>query len=247
LVVRRQEEQVAVGVGEVEWLASSDPGSLCQILGYLQYHAGYRISARKWRRFALACVRRVAHVFKDWRTPGLVDAVDQFADGISGEQELYRLWMLAGDPPSLDGGSPDDCPPEQRAAACAGTALGFAATGRVESFEAKNAAGWAQEAAEDPQAEAQAQAALLRDLFGNPFRPVGIDLARPTPTVVSLSLAAYNERLLPSGYIDPARLAVLADAVEEAGCTDRAILDHTRGPGPHVRGCWVVDQLLNKA
>jgi len=42
------------------------------------------------------------------------------------------------------------------------------------------------------------------------------------------------------------RLPVLADALEEAGCTDAAILAHCRGPGPHVRGCWVVDLLLGK-
>jgi hypothetical protein len=42
------------------------------------------------------------------------------------------------------------------------------------------------------------------------------------------------------------RLPVLADALEEAGCTDADILSHLRGPGPHVRGCWVVDLLLGK-
>jgi hypothetical protein len=41
-------------------------------------------------------------------------------------------------------------------------------------------------------------------------------------------------------------LPVLADALEEAGCTDQTILDHLRGPGPHVRGCWAVDLLLGK-
>jgi hypothetical protein len=49
-------------------------------------------------------------------------------------------------------------------------------------------------------------------------------------------------------YADSAfdRLPVLADALEEAGCTISDILDHCRGPGPHVRGCWVVDLLLGK-
>jgi hypothetical protein len=42
------------------------------------------------------------------------------------------------------------------------------------------------------------------------------------------------------------RLPILADALEEAGCTDADILAHCRGPGPHVRGCWVVDLLLGK-
>jgi hypothetical protein len=34
--------------------------------------------------------------------------------------------------------------------------------------------------------------------------------------------------------------------LEEAGCHDTDILAHCRGPGPHCRGCWVVDALLGK-
>ena len=65
--------------------------------------------------------------------------------------------------------------------------------------------------------------------------------------MVGLAQAAYDERELPSGTLDATRLAVLADALEEAGCPDRTILDHLRGPGPHVRGCWAVDLLLGKS
>ena len=43
---------------------------------------------------------------------------------------------------------------------------------------------------------------------------------------------------------DFSRLPILADALEEAGCADADILGHLRGPGPHVRGCWVLDLLL---
>jgi hypothetical protein len=46
--------------------------------------------------------------------------------------------------------------------------------------------------------------------------------------------------------LDTGRLAILADALEESGCTDADMLGHFRGPGPHVRGCWVVDLLLGK-
>jgi hypothetical protein len=51
---------------------------------------------------------------------------------------------------------------------------------------------------------------------------------------------------MPSGHLDPARLAVLADALEDAGCADADLLGHLRGPGPHIRGCWAVDLLLGK-
>jgi hypothetical protein len=58
--------------------------------------------------------------------------------------------------------------------------------------------------------------------------------------------AIYPWRQLPSGYLGSHRLAVLADALEEAGCIDADILNHCRQPGEHVRGCWVVDLLLGK-
>jgi hypothetical protein len=87
---------------------------------------------------------------------------------------------------------------------------------------------------------------VLRDLFGNPFRPVAIEFAWLTPTVTSLATAAYEERSLPSGELETTRLAILADALEEGGCDNTDILTHLRGPGPHVRGCWAVDLLTGK-
>src|SRR5262249_14454351 len=67
-------------------------------------------------------------------------------------------------------------------------------------------------------AERRSLSLLLRDVFGTPFRPVPFDPAWQTPTVLSLATAAYEERLLPSGHLDPDRLAILADALEDAGC-----------------------------
>jgi hypothetical protein len=99
--------------------------------------------------------------------------------------------------------------------------------------------------------ELAAQCGLLRDIFGSTSCP-----PRPIPhavllwngsTVSQLALAAYDYRRLPEGTLDPARLAVLADALEEAGCPDADLLGHLRGPGPHVRGCWPVDLLLGKS
>jgi hypothetical protein len=94
--------------------------------------------------------------------------------------------------------------------------------------------------------ERVAQASLLRDIFGNPFRPVAIHPAWRTPTVVSLAQAAYDERILPTGTLEPARLAILADALEEAGCYSADLLNHLRRPGDHVRGCFALDAVLGK-
>jgi hypothetical protein len=91
-------------------------------------------------------------------------------------------------------------------------------------------------------------AQLLREIF-NPFRPVEVDpawLAWHGGAAVKLAAAVYEERQLPSGHLDAARLAVLADMLEEAGCTEPELLGHLRSPGPHVRGCWPLDLLLQK-
>jgi hypothetical protein len=81
---------------------------------------------------------------------------------------------------------------------------------------------------------------LIRDIFGNPLRPVRVNPSWLTSDVAVLGRVVYDERAVD-------RLPILADALEDAGCTDGAILEHCRGPGPHVRGCWVVDLLLGKS
>jgi hypothetical protein len=92
------------------------------------------------------------------------------------------------------------------------------------------------------------EASLLRDIFGLiPFRPLTLSPAWQTPTVLSLAQAAYENRILPGGTLDAERLAVLADALEEAGCSDAEILGHLRGDGPHWRGCWVVDLVMGRS
>jgi hypothetical protein len=87
---------------------------------------------------------------------------------------------------------------------------------------------------------------LIRDLFGNPFRPVAIDPAWLTPAVVAIAQAAYEQRHPERATLDSVRLAVLADALEEAGCADATLLGHCRSGGEHYRGCFVVDALLGK-
>jgi hypothetical protein len=86
---------------------------------------------------------------------------------------------------------------------------------------------------------------IVRDIF-NPFRPVTVPPACVTAQVVAVAQAAYDERKLPWGILDVARLMVLADALEDAGCDQADLLGHLRSPGPHVRGCWPLDLLLGK-
>src|SRR5262249_54763138 len=88
------------------------------------------------------------------------------------------------------------------------------------------------------------QCRLLRDLLGNPFRSVTLSpawLAWNDATVFRLAQTVLENRALPAGTLDNTRLAVLADALEEAGCGDELILGHLRGGGEHYRGCFVVD------
>jgi len=75
----------------------------------------------------------------------------------------------------------------------------------------------------------------IRDIVGNPFRPVAMNPEWLTSTVVSLAQAIYDERAFD-------RMPVLADALEESGCTSQAMLEHCRRENVHVRGCWLIDQ-----
>ena len=80
---------------------------------------------------------------------------------------------------------------------------------------------------------------LIRDIFGNPFRPVAFSPSWRTSTVLALASQMYESR-------DFGAMPILADALQDAGCDSAEVLDHCRGEGPHVRGCWVVDLVLGK-
>jgi hypothetical protein len=88
----------------------------------------------------------------------------------------------------------------------------------------------------------RAQSDLVRCIFGNPFRPVAVDM----PWLASIDRTA--SKLAVNIYIEHAfdRLPLLADALEEAGCDNKDILNHCRGSGPHGKGCWVLDLLLGE-
>jgi hypothetical protein len=117
--------------------------------------------------------------------------------------------------------------------------LGQNDTGRKVVEDAEPFAGWMIARSPLPR---WLLAALVRDVFGNPFRPDTFDPAGLTGSAgaaVELAQVLYDECAFD-------RLPILADALEEAGCTDGELLLHLRGPGPHVRGCWALDAVLQK-
>jgi hypothetical protein len=204
---------------EAEWLACENPGRL---LG----EVGARLSRRKLLLFGAAIVRRHPDLLAFPGARDTLDMVERFAEGQLSEddllEDLARLSGLLGAVPQLD----------------PVTVLIVA-----EYLQRrKDRLGLRQR-------ERRLQAELLRDIAGNPFRPCVLDplwRKRDNGLVVRLARVAADERRQPDGTLDGTRLAILGDALEDVGCTDEQILSHLHGPGPHVRGCWVVDLLLDR-
>ncbi len=244
---------------EQEWLECVDPTPM---LGYLQGKA----SDRKLGLFACACCRRIFHLIVHPVSRAAVDVAERFSDGLATDEERDRIYGEADDIRCLLGGVgtgdlEQDVEEEfggiieaasitpDVAAAAADEAWGCAEpepehTPGIGASAAEAVANFALRDAEI--SERAAQTMLLRDMIGNPFRPTLIDPVWLTPSLTSHAAAAYQERSMPSGELDPTCLAILADALEEAGCDNEDILNHLRQPGVHVRGCWVVDLILGK-
>lgn len=198
-----------------------------------------KVSQRKIRLFYCACVRRILPLLKDNRSRTAVEASELFADGCIDSSHLlearkkgYSAWY------DIATQSPESA--EDHAAAAAFM------TANDDLVYASGVPSRVAATTLDERAEYKAQVACLRDIVGNPFRPPSVNLAILTPTIVSLAQAAYEKRSIPEGTLSKAQLAVLADALEEAGYTDNYILSHCRGEGMHMRGCWVVDLILGK-
>jgi hypothetical protein len=216
-------------MNEAEWNSCTDPTPMLKFL-----RTSGKLSERKARLFAVACCRRIWPRLRDDRSRTAVEVAERYADGLTTRQELGVACNAANRNTS--------------GAAIRRAVLVTAARvvrPRVAAVYASHIAGNAE------RDERAAQAALLRDLYGLlPFHPVSANLALLSwggGTVRRLAEAAYKHRLLPDGTLDRNRLAVLADALEEASCTDAELLAHLRSPGPHVRGCFALDAVLGKS
>lgn len=224
----------------------------------LDYFRGrIRQHGRKLRLFAVACCRRIWPYLSDERSRKAVDVAERFADDLTTEVELCNAFVEAekAHRQAYDqkGGlgantewaamyATDPFPfyAAERVSRMATLALiypGLGLSGFLSPTDEINAL---HEAASHLDfREPSAQANLLRDIFGNPFHPVTFNLSWVTPSTIAIAQFMYDTR----NFQD---MSILSDALEEAGCDNRNILQHCRDEGVHVKGCWLVDLLLGK-
>jgi hypothetical protein len=227
-------------VDEATWLACTDAKAM---LAFLRGKA----SDRKLRLFAAACCRVAWSSLGPHRSRRAVEVAERYADGLATEQDLHRARSQAC-----------EATMRNRRHTLGRAAGSFSATveGRLNlaaeavHFHQPFLIGRFRWHTADDELNT-ATPLLLRDLFGPlPLRPVAVAAALlqwREGLVVRLAQAAYDNRRLPAGTLEPERLAILADALEEVGCTESELLEHLRGAGPHVRGCWAVDLVLGRS
>lgn len=207
---------------EAEWLACAEPGPMLERITVPGH--------RKSRLFACTCCRRIASLIT-LKAMQTIEVAERFADGNATGDDLYEA-------------HPKKAPSKTRAdfsqTYAAAEAVCCAVAEKLDAIRVMQAQSWAAAASTDRHAEGAAQANLLRDIFGNPFRPMTLDPQWRESTVVALAQQMYESR-------DFSAMPILADALQDAGCDNDDILTHCRDAnGVHVRGCWVVDLVLGK-
>jgi hypothetical protein len=211
---------------EAEWLACTDPWAM---LAYLRGKA----SDRKLRLFACAYCRLHWDLLDDGRSREAVEVAERYADGLAAEHEREAAAAAA-----LAAASEAGLP---LAAAYAATSAWYtvsykAAAAAFTTCDGDAVEWYAENGIMMPHPR------LLREIFGDPLRPVAINptwLRWGDGAVVKLAGLIYEGRAF-------ARAPALAEALEDAGCRDVGLLGHLSGPGEHVRGCWALDYILGK-
>ncbi|WP_246523439.1 hypothetical protein [Gemmata palustris] len=243
---------------EQEWQTATDPTPM------LEFLRG-KASDRKLRLFAVACCRRVWTLLEDKRHRFIVERAEQYADGVlslarmnkaveraqqAGNERRYQGSELVGDwhvVLAAEGLTIDF--DAARIADNVATARGeiashfyFEEVAKRSQTEYETAWREQRDSASRNAADAEekrSQTVLLRDIFGNPIRPVTVEPSWLTSTVTALANGIYTEKAFD-------RLPILADALMDAGCSHDDLLNHLRSDGPHVRGCWALDLVLGK-
>jgi hypothetical protein len=227
---------------EAEWLACTEPLLMLE-------HLRGREGPRKLRLFAVACCRRLWHLFSDWRCRRAVEVAERFADGEASEAELAaaRAAIQSRRRESVSDLARRVAEEQPSTAAwfTYQTACRLSMVAQRQASKHWELTGAGSEADQQRlfrQMVEKSLSLLLRDLIGNPFHPVELDpawLRWNNGCVVALAGANYERR-------DFGSMPILADALEEAGCDNQEVLDHCRLSVEHVRGCWVVDAVLDQ-
>jgi hypothetical protein len=220
---------------EQSWLVSSPPTRMLK-------HVQGAASERKLRLLLCACCHlswSTVPTVSDWKS--VVRTVEDYCEGMKGPDDLARVkssmwehWHAESEKRTLldslrTHGS--DLRPSQLANLVTSTTYPIHMLRKLAMSSAWHSA---------TTLVGDDLALLLRDIFGNPFRPVTFDPAWRTDTTTGLAAAMYEAR-------EFANMPILADALEEAGCDHADILAHCRDEtATHVRGCWVVDLVLGK-
>jgi hypothetical protein len=224
---------------ELAWLACTDPHPMPAILRH-------RLGDRRFRLFACACCRRIWPLITSGASREAVRINERYADQMASWKEVVKA-RIAAELPWYESDQARyaviAAAQKSVAASQVATVARYAVTGGVIAG-VPNALKRPPQNAEALGEEIVAQSALVRDIFGPlPFRPVRILpawLRWHDGAAVHLARTIYGERRFQD-------LPILADALEEAGCTDLDILSHCRQPGEHARGCWVVDLVLGNS
>jgi hypothetical protein len=238
-----------LALNEAEWLACAHPKPM---LDFLRGKA----SDRKLRLFACVCCRSfLPKLYSEQRIAEqriAVELAERLADGMASEEERRQALMDA------EGALDVLFPGGNNSAA-------QAAVNKLASIA--SSATHAREVALTPagaffvhgplthaimiHGDCRWLASLLRDIFGNPFRPSPplppAVLAWNDRTIPRIAQVIYDDRKLPEGTLNSGTQSILADALLDAGCDNDDLIQHCRSEGPHVRGCWAVDLILGKS
>jgi hypothetical protein len=224
---------------EDQWRTSTDPQAML-------LHLRRGASPRKFRLFSVACCRHIWGLLEDPRSREAVEVGERYADGLADEAERRDAAERARavDPSERDGPAfaalmavDLNSPPGHTDAD-----WGLAIEARAGAADVAPRLAHAAEAGGSDLSDMRlAHCHLIRDVFGNPFRPVAIDPTWRPPLVMSLARGIYNRRAFD-------RMPLLGELLKEAGCRDAEVLEHcTPGQGGHVRGCWLIDALLGRS
>jgi len=217
---------------EWEWFVNDHAARMLRLL----WRDQVSVSQRKYDLFAVAVCNKLRWLFKhDWYRFAL-DMIEEAAEDLpkleqSTKQTLGRLKHEMAVPPHADNPYLDRA--HQLTVFPMSTKEDL--ENQLGAVSAALQTAWGNRRPPFP-----SHGEYLRCIVGNPFRPVTFADSWRSETTVSLATGIYAERAFD-------RLPILADALEEAGCDNVDVLNHCRGPGPHARGCWVVDGVLGKS